>query len=250
MVDNNIGSAFLAIGLIGLGGVLGYSIVKVGCIHSQNSNMIEVKGLSEKKVRADIGTLSISVPNNGFDNLDDLYKKRTHDKEKVIAFLKSNGVSEDEMTFSVNTWDYSDENKTTENGVTTTVKKRLFSANDTVNVKTKDVDKVGKIKADMMKLVSEGILATCDYSYKLTNFVDIKLEMMEEASKNARRNAEVFIAPQGYSIGEVVYLKQGEVTITGDDESENTNSWNSEERQSINKKLRLVVRAGFSKQKK
>lgn len=242
----------ILIGLLGAAVIIALGLGSFGYLNSYSNKLIEVKGLAEKIVRADIGDMSIDISNNGYENLEDLYKKRISDKEKVIAFLKQQGITDTEIvSFSMNTSNYTEENKTTSiSGVTTTERKRLFGSNDTISIKTKELEKIGKIKADIVKLSAEGVLVTYYYSYKLTNFVNIKLEMMKEASANARKNAEAFVEPQGDTIQGVAYLKQGEVTITGEDEGENVNSWNSQESQSINKKLRLVVRAGFYKKEK
>jgi hypothetical protein len=73
------------------------------------------------------------------------------------------------------------------------------------------------------------------------------MEMMREASENAKKNAEAFIAPYGQRINKVAYLRQGEITIRSADETESEESWNSKESTSLHKKLRLVIRAGFTK---
>ena len=230
--------------LVIAGGLLGLGYFGAREFNSR-SNLIEVKGLSEKVVKADVGNLFITIINNGYDKLDELYKKRTSDHEKLMKFLKENGVTDEEIVESDNnTSEYSDDIRTGTSSYTTV---RKIRSRDSINIRTTDLPKIASIREKIIKLSSEGVLISCDYNYKLTNFIDLKLEMMKEASENARKNAEVFIAPQGAQLGENVYLRQGEVIITAEDEKENVQDWNSKESQSINKKLRLVVRAGFSK---
>jgi hypothetical protein len=173
------------------------------------------------------------------------------DKGKVLKFLKDHGVTNEEIVnFSMDTSDYTESSEEVSDSGTVSKKKiRYFESNDEFSIKTKQLEKVNAVKADVMKLLSENVFVTYDYNYKLTNFIDIKLGMMKEASANARKNAEVFVEPQGLEICDVVYLHQGEVTIRAEDESEDVDSWNSKKDKSINKKLRLVVRAGFSKKK-
>ena len=240
------GSALiLACGFLGFGFLKSHEAINA-------SNLIEVRGLSEKVVRADVGNVFIKFSNSGFENLEDLYKKRTSDKEKVMAFLKKNGITVEEIAeCSGDTAEYNEEDKKVEaSGNTTVIKsKKYFKSDDKITIRTKHIEKIAKIREEILKLSSEGILLNHSYSYKLTNFIDIKLEMMKEASENARKNAEVFVKPQGLKVGEVVYLRQGEVSLTGEDEGADTYYWQSQEAQSINKKLRLVVRAGFTKKK-
>jgi hypothetical protein len=71
--------------------------------------------------------------------------------------------------------------------------------------------------------------------------------MMREASENARKSAEAFIAPHNKGLGKVIYLKQGEITVRAENEAEDTDRWDTKEKTSVYKKLRLVVRAGFTK---
>lgn len=244
MIKRIIGTTIISIGLLGFGYLRTY--------YSQNtSNLVTVKGLAEKIVRSDLAEMSVKFSNKKFENLEDLYKKRVADKEKVLKFLKDHGVTNEEIVnFSMDTSDYIEETENKlESGIISTKKNRYFESNDEFSIKTKQLEKVNAVKADVMKLLSENVFVTYDYNYKLTNFIDIKLGMMKEASANARKNAEVFVEPQGLKIDDIVYLHQGEVTIRAEDESEDVSSWNSKKDKSINKKLRLVVRAGFSKKK-
>lgn len=244
MIKRIVGTTIISIGLLGFGYLRTY--------YSQNtSNLVTVKGLAEKVVRSDLAEMSVKFSNKKFESLEDLYKKRMADKEKVLKFLKDHGVTNEEIVnFSMDTSDYTESSEEVSDSGTVSKKKiRYFESNDEFSIKTKQLEKVNAVKVDVMKLLSENVFVTYDYNYKLTNFIDIKLGMMKEASANARKNAEVFVEPQGLEICDVVYLHQGEVTIRAEDESEDVDSWNSKKDKSINKKLRLVVRAGFSKKK-
>jgi hypothetical protein len=235
-----LGVVIISIGMAGFGY---FSFDKL----KSNHDLIEVRGLSERVVRSDVADASIVIVNRS-DSLEKLYEKRLADKTRVIGFLKGNGFLEAEIIgFTMDTRENEEEDSVTADGVTTKTKKRFFSSEDVVNVRTKNLEKVERIKSDLLKLLSENIFVKCDYSYKLTSFQDIKLEMMKEASENAKKSAESFVAPLGKKIGEVAYLRQGEIAINGEDEREGIDSWYSKESTSKNKKLRLVVKAGFSK---
>ena len=245
MIKRVVGAAIIAVGLVGFGYFRTYYA-------QSTSNLVTVKGLSEKIVRSDVAEMSIKFSNKRFENLEDLYKKRIADKEKILEFLKIHGITDEEIVnFSMDTVDYTEETKekAPDSDAVVTKNTRYFDSNDGFSIKTKQLEKVDIVKADIMKLLSEGIFVSYDYNYKLTNFIDIKLGMMKEASANARKNAEVFVEPQGIGIDDVVYLRQGEVSIRAEDENEDVNYWESKKDKSINKKLRLVVSAGFSKKK-
>lgn len=240
-MKNIVGASIIACGLV----CFGYYSSKM---HNSPKELIEVRGLSEKVVKADLGEMGITIISKNV-NLEALYKKRMSDKEKVLAFLKEAGISDSEIIgVSTNTIEHDGENKRRfEPNDQTVDKEKYFKADDTINIRTKALNKIDKIKADIIKLSSDGVLVSYDYSYKLTNFLDIKLSMMNEASENAKKTAEVFVKPHNIQIGDVAYLRQGEISIRAEEENENVENWNSKETKSINKKLRLVVRAGFKK---
>jgi hypothetical protein len=156
-------------------------------------------------------------------------------------------IPEEIVDVSMETKEYDEEDKSSLSDLITVKKRKCFRAEDKLSVRTSDFDKIDKIRENIIGLSSEGVFVTYKYAYQLTNFAEIKMQMMREASENARKNAEAFIEPQKQSIGKAVYLRQGEITIRAENEAEDTNQWESKEKTSIYKKLRLIVRAGFSK---
>jgi hypothetical protein len=232
-------------------GIIAFGLTGLGYFASKNikadSQLVEVKGLSEKIVKSDMGDVIITISNSS-ENLDELYKKRILDKQKVMEFLTKSGVIPEEIAdISMETNEYEEEDKSSLSDLITIKKRKLFKATDKLFVRTSDLDKIDKIKEDIVKLSSEGVFVSYKYTYQLTNFTDIKMQMMREASENARKNAEAFIEPHNKGIGKVIYLKQGEITIRAENEAEDTDRWDTKEKTSVYKKLRLIVRAGFAK---
>ena len=224
-----------------------------GSLKSLDKHIVEVKGLSEKVVRADIGTLHISFENEQEEPkdltseqkkqlVDELYKKRTEDHAYVMEFLKNHGITKDEIVEESN--DIREYNE----WVAKDTYRRYMKSTNSIKIRTRAVEKILPIKKEIGDLIGKGVMVSCNYGYKLTDFINIKLEMMREASENARKNAEVFVAPQKNEIDDLIYLRQGEVSINAEDDG--SGGGYSSESESLNKKLRLVVRAGYSKKKK
>ena len=224
-----------------------------GSLKSLDKHIVEVKGLSEKIVRADIGTLHISFENEREEHyeitkeqkkllVDELYKKRTEDRAYVMEFLKDHGITKEEIV--------EESNNIYENNewVTKDTYKRYMKSTNSIKIRTRAVEKILPIKMEIGDLIGKGVMISCNYAYKITDFIKIKLEMMREASENARKNAEVFVEPQKTEIDDLIYLRQGEVSINAEDDG--SGGGYSSESESLNKKLRLVVRAGYSKKKK
>ncbi len=228
---------------------LSYLILSIGIIGGacfisnnikSNSELIEVKGLSEKIVKSDIGEITIRISNKN-KNIEELYEKIVSDKKKILNFLKENGALDSEIiSGSLNVYETENYNLDPKD------RKKYFETNDSIQVFSKDIEKVLKIKSKLIDLMHQKVLISYTYSFKLTNFSEIKMDMMKEASEKAKESAEAFIAPHGKKVGNVAYLRQGEITIKAANEENESNSYGNNDT-SINKKLRLVVRAGFYK---
>lgn len=220
--------------------LLSVGIYEASNIIKADNELIEVRGLSEKVVKSDVGEITIRIPNKN-ENAEELYKKIVFDKKKVLAFLKENGAEDSEIVNgNLNVYETEDYNSDPKN------RKKYFSVDDSIQVYSKDLEKILKIKSKILELMQQKVFVSYTYSFKVTNFSEIKLSMMKEASKKARDSADAFIAPHGKKVGDVVYLRQGEISIKAEDDNESTSGYSSEST-SINKKLRLVVRAGFRK---
>jgi hypothetical protein len=203
-----------------------------------DTRLVEVRGLSEKVVRADSAVFNIVVSNKN-QNIDELYKKLVADREKVVAFLKANNITEAETKNS--SLRVTEVNEYENNQI----RGKCYKSSELFKIQTRELEKVENLKAKIIDLMKQRVFLSYGYSYKLSNFSDIKLKMMEEASRHARSSAEAIAAPQNQQIGEAIYLRQGETSIKA--ENDNGSGSYSDESSSLNKKLRLVVLAGFKK---
>lgn len=195
-----------------------------------DKNLVEVQGLSERIVKSDIAVVRISLEYRDTDQKR-FIAKHTTDKNKLMNCLKKSGITKDDIiSDSFDVWeDYG--------------KVRSFSGRDTIEIKTADFEKVEAFRKSINQLCSEQqIMCAFNVSYMITNFLPLKMSMLEEASQNARKSAEAAIKTYGNHITSLAHLHQGTVVITGESSSATESYDNSK---SINKKVRLVVRAGF-----
>lgn len=224
LIGSVLGAVILACSFLYFGGC---SVSK----YFSEKNLIEVQGLSERIVRADIATVKVEVTNM-LSDLVALGKKQAEDRAKVLEFLKQQGVANDEIV------DISSD----VHEVYSAGNEGKLKAITGIHIKTKDFNKIDTIKANITNLSSEGLLISLSCKYKITNFQELKLSMMEEASQNARKSADSAVKPYGRQVTDLAHFAQGAVSITSDDASA-TDSYDYEN--SVNKKVRLVVRAGF-----
>lgn len=205
-------AALLTIGLI----VLGYSLR--GGIESfiEKERVVSVKGLAEKEVAANKVTWPLTFKVVGND-LTDLYNHIKQGNRTITAYLKSNGISEDEI--SINAPEIIDMKAERYNSNNTPYR---YNVTSIIIVTSNQVDKVRQLLAEQSELLKQGIALTSDdyrysiqYEYTLLN--DIKPQMIEEATRAARQAGEQFAKDSDSQLGKIKRASQGQFSISDRD---------------------------------
>lgn len=174
---------------------------------SKQGSYIEVKGLSEKIVKADtaIWALSFEVKSN---NVDSLYADTSTNIETIKKFLTDKGFEAAEINVApINI--YQD-----------TYKDAAFRYNSTtqISVYTKKVDLAKTASNETLNLVKKGVvLNQNNISFELSDIMSIKPGMLSDAIQNAQSTADLFAKNSGSSLGKVTRGDQGVFSITEKD---------------------------------
>lgn len=174
---------------------------------SDQGAYVEVKGLSEKIVKADVAiwSLNFEVKSN---NIDSLYADIEKNTTAISAFLIEKGFEASEINVApVNI--YQD-----------TYKDALFryNANTQLSVYTKKVDAVRSASKDTLILVKKGVtLNQNSISFEFSDINSVKPEMLAEAIKNAKDTAAQFAKESGSGLGSVARGNQGVFDISDKD---------------------------------
>lgn len=174
---------------------------------SKQGEYVEVKGLSEKIVKADtaIWSMTFEVKSNSSDAL---YADTERNIISIKKFLKQKGFEDSEISVApVNI--YQD-----------TYKEAAFRYNSTnkVAVYTKKVDLAKEASNDTLTLIKDGVvLSQNTISFEFTDLNSIKPDMLAEAVKNARETAAQIANNAGTSVGKVSRGNQGVFDITDKD---------------------------------
>ncbi len=204
----------LAIGVIILG-----LLLKAGLDNfSGRERIVNVKGLSEMEVPADKVSWPLVFKELG-NNLSDLYEKINANNKAVVAFLKSNGLTDGEI--SVNAPEIIDMQAERYN---TTQPQYRYNVTSVITVNSSQVDLVRKLIGNQGELLRQGIAVTGgEYRYNTVYYFnglnDIKPRMIEEATRNARAAAEKFAKDSDSRLGKIKNASQGQFTITDRDEN-------------------------------
>lgn len=231
--------AFVYSGIIAIGLSFGgyFSAKQI----SSAKQLIEVKGLSEKIVKSDLCTITIDVEHTG-ETIEDTQKQLQKSIDIILDDLEKINLNRKDVLIESRTYDRSTE----EYNDGKKINVRKFKMTKSLKISTNNIDAPKAIEDMLSGWLSKNILVRCDCEYKLSDFNKLKKEMMKEAAQNARDCAQSFVGALGEELGELVYLNQGVISMSASDESEASNSWYGQTR-SAEKKLRLVVRAGFKK---
>lgn len=187
----------------------------VKVLHNSNRS-VYVKGLCEREVKADkvIWPITYKVMSN--DN-QTLYKEIARQREEVMAFLLRNGISAEEVSVANPSIsdkfanEYGDNNRA-----------YRYIATSVVTVCSSQVDLVRALMAKQSELLTKNVLIVdnnwenpVEFTYEGLN--DIKPEMIEEATRNAREAAEKFAKDSGSRIGKIREASQGTFSISDRD---------------------------------
>lgn len=205
---------FIFIGL----GTLGY-FFKTAFMESKNlERTVIVKGLSEKEVLSNIVIMPIKLTRTS-NNLEFLIIDIDNDTNKVIKFLKDNGLKDEDITLgAISIVDkMANEFSNQEFSI-------RYLATKVINIYSSEIEKVRALSGKLSELSQAGILfKTDDYDSKIeyvyTKLNDIKPSMIEEATSNARAVAQKFAHDSNSKLGKIKKATQGQFEVISRDKN-------------------------------
>ncbi len=203
----------LIIGLSALGYLLGTAAIE----YKEYERTVSVKGLSEREYPADIVIWPIQF-NVASNELEEIYQLIEDNTEKIKSFLQAAGIDAGEITYSAPA--ITDRSAQQYGGQESA--EFRYVAYQTVTVYSTQIDQVQELMGMMSDLGKQGIVFTGgDYNlqteYIFTRLNEIKPEMVEEATREAREVAEKFAADSKSSLGKIKTASQGQFSINARD---------------------------------
>jgi hypothetical protein len=198
-----VSALLIAVGLTAAGYFVGQGISERG----SGRRIISVKGLSEREVPASVATWTIGYSANG-NELGEINKKLADSTKAVIAFLKEAGFAEADMAVQPpSLQDTSMEQR--EKDVPPPPER--YKAFQSVLLRTSKVDLIKPALASASNLMVSGVLLSgkAEPTYIFNELNNIKPEMIQEATKNARIAAEQFSRDSQTTLGKLRNASQG-----------------------------------------
>lgn len=213
MKNYRIETLILAVSLVALGIFLYQGLCAIGA----DDRVVAVRGLAEREVQADYVIWPVTYKTTGND-LQTIYADVKRANAGIIAFLKKNGIQEAEISESA----LQILDRHAERYNSDFVRDR-YNVTSVITVATSQVSLVRQLLTRVGELLKEGIaVSAADYDtrvqYEFTGLNNIKPEMIEQATRNAREAAEKFASDSGSKLGKIKTATQGLFTITDRDQ--------------------------------
>jgi hypothetical protein len=238
---------FLAAGLV-FSSMLGTTAwVKI-----KNSQFIAVKGSARKNIKSDLAiwtaTFEVQAP-----TMLEAQRQLRDDRDKVEGFLNSLGmtnqifnsigIEEIHATFESLQTNSSDASL---HLVSSQEKTIGYKMKQSVEVDSPQVDQVAQLNSDSGSLVEQGVLLTADPpKYIYTQAAETKIEMLSEATKDARERAERIASEGGRGLAGLHDADMGVFQIVPLHSSD-TSGEGINDTSSLEKTITAVVTATFA----
>lgn len=206
---------FLFLGLVVVALGLSFSGFKIfeGLKNFRNyDRFVTVKGLATKDMRADLAVWSVNFTVTGSE-LAPAQTQLEENAVKVIAFLKANGMSDDNIR--IQNIQVADKQAQTYSGGGGDGGPR-YVLSQALIARTTDIETMIKASQNVSQLIKDGVVLgqpNGGYNpapqYMFTKLNDVKPAMIADATKNARSSAEQFAKDSGQKVGQIRSANQG-----------------------------------------
>ena len=205
-------------------------------------DVITVTGSYSQTVTSDTGLCEFEIVTRQ-ETKALAYQVINQQKPQVLEFLKEKGFTDKEIEQKTpsgyNTY------RMLPNGNTTN-EIAYYNISLPIVVKSKDVNKIKEISEELPNLISKGIdINVYNPSYFYSQLSDVKVQMLEEATKDAKQRASAMLKATHNRVGKIQSVRMGVFQITPVD-SNDVSDMGISDTSSIEKKITSVANVTFS----
>lgn len=202
----------VGIGLVILGIFIYFGIIAA----KSQRRSVTVKGLSEIEVPANkvIWPIMYTILS---DDLEQVYNVIEQNNATITTFLTSNGIDANEISTSAPMIVDTRADRYNQNPAP-----YRYNAVMVLTVTSEKVDKIRELMVKQSALLKKGIaIGGDDYrfqtQFEFTGLNDVKPQMIQEATRNARASAEKFAEDSNSRLGNIISATQGQLSISDRD---------------------------------
>lgn len=213
---------------------------------TRSQNRISVVGLGEENFVSDLIVWRGDFSKKSFD-LKEAYRGLDEDRAKIKNYLVGKGIAEKNLVFLAvaiqkdYSYDYdeaSGRSISTFNG---------YVLSQQIKVESNEVDKIENISREVSQLINNGVeLTSFPPEYYYTKLAQLKLKMIESATKDAKERASKIATNASGNIGALVKADMGVIQITGQNSSEDYSWGGSFNTSDKNKTASITIRLEYA----
>ncbi len=237
ITGNIIIAIIVALAIVAASMILADGVVKI----KGGNNRIIVTGSAKQQITSDLivwtGSFNAKSP-----VLQDAYAQLEAEKSRVMDYLLKQGVPEKEIVFSsINTGTYY---IILPNGQYTS-DIDYYELYQSVTISSEEIEKITEISRNVTELINEGIqFQSNSPQYMYTKIADMKVTMLAEATKDARKRAEMIAENAGNTLGKLTYADMGVIQITPRYSNE-VSDYGMNDTYSLEKEITAIVHCEF-----
>ena len=210
----------------------------------RSQDRIAVTGLGEKEFTSDLivwkGTIVEQAPSvvGGYAALEE-------NKKKVQVYLHEKGVADSTVLFMFVNVERTSES-VYENGHYVGERFTGYQLRQEFKIESTDVEAVENVSREISSLIARGVMIESEQpDYFYTRLSDLKQELIEQASADARTRAENIARNAGSRLGRLSGARMGVFQITGANSNEALSAGGVYNSASKHKKASITVRLEY-----
>lgn len=203
---------------------------------------LEVTGSAVQVVKSDSASWNLDITTNA-KSMKQAYATLVSNKAVVMSYLKSKGFADSEI--EVQNANASPVYKIAEKTGEETNEIEYYTIFQTIKVTSKNIQLIKDASLDAETLLSKGIDVNSNPpSYFYTGLSDLKIQLLKDASEDAKRRARAMLKGSGSSLGPIKSIKTGVFQITTPNSTE-VSDYGIYDTTTIDKKVTAVTQVVF-----
>ena len=243
-MKKNLNAIVFALSIVAASIILGNAVIN----RNKKVGTISVTGLGEANFTSDLIVWEARFSQVNKD-LKQAYADLKTDKETISEYLISKGLSDSVIIFNAVNTDKNMKQNYSADGKYLGQEFIGYTLSQTVQINSKEVEKVEKISREVTELLNKGIqLYSMSPRYYYTKLEDLKIEMVSRATENALLRAKSISENSGAKLGDLSLAQMGIFQITGQNSNEDYswggayNTSSKEKTASITMKLTYLIK--------
>ena len=239
----------LRVGVLAAAGVAAAAIFARAVVKSfeikHQEQRVTVTGSATRRIHSDLIVWRAHLRAQNAD-LTVAYKKLAADVPVVMAFIQARGMTDREITVSAAS--ITEVHPRTNEGVLQEELIAAYHAEQEIAIESTDIAKVEQLSREATQLLDRGVYIQSDAPlYVYTKLAPLKIQMLAEASKDARLRAEQIARNTGSHLGKLITARMGVMQVNPKFSSEVSSEGNND-KTSLEKDALAVVTASFEVQ--